>query len=296
MKKLSIAYFGTPYFSALFLEKLLNDPLLPIEVKLVVTQPDKPVGRKQIMTKSPVKIIAEKFKIPISNFQINSKFQISNFKKIDLALIFAYGHLIPKDMLTLPKFGFWCIHPSLLPKYRGPSPIAYPLMFGDEKTGVTLIQLDEKIDHGPIIAQEEMTIDPNDRRPDLEIKLTDLAFDLFKKTINTLIRNPLMMNTLNEQDHKNASFTKMLKKKDGFVAIENLNSPAGGSPEIIFNLFRGLYPWPGIWTMVKIKGQEKRLKITDVEYKDSLLILKKVQLEGKKEVDFATFNKAYKIF
>ncbi len=302
MKKLSIAYFGTPYFSARFLEKCLTDTTVNqlTEIKFIVTQPDKPVGRKQILAPSPVKQVAEKFQIPIPNFQTNSKFQIPNFKKIDLALLFAYGQIIQKELLNIPRYGFWCIHPSLLPKYRGPSPIASPLILGDKETGVTLIQLDEKIDHGPIIAQDTLPIGPSDRRPDLEVKLTDLAFGIFKKLVIKLTRSQGNELKFNEQDEQKATYTKMFEKKDGFIPFENLIRHMGGenSPETVYNLFRGLYPWPGVWTVIKISGKEKRLKITDLSLspKPYTLIPIKVQLESKKEVDFETFKKAYATF
>lgn len=338
MCEIKIAYFGSPYFSAWFLEKLITDVSINqlIKIKLVVTQPDKPVGRKQIMTKSPVKLIAEKYKIPIhSNSNLfrdsNLEFRIL-LEQVDLALVFAYGQIIPKELLDIPKYGFWCIHPSLLPKYRGASPIAYPLILGEEKTGVTIIKMDEKIDHGPIIAQEEMEILPTDKRPDLEIKLTDLAFTKLK---NLLIKDCASLSRslsrctidARPQDNKQTTYAPYLKRDDGFIPLSTLIKSIKNEPlsfeklpkiiknyylkysflfqrrsykdsKLIFDLFRGLYAWPGIWTLIKINGKEKRLKITELSLcpKPYSLILISVQLEGKKEIDFKTFNKAYKVF
>ncbi len=295
MRKIKLAFFGSPDFAAGFLEKILSDKGLPVEVALVVTQPDSRVSRKQILTPTPVKIIAEKyFCFPAKNFGIE-------LKNIDLALVYAYGDLISKEFLNLPKYGFWNIHPSLLPKYRGPSPTASPLINGDDTTGVTIIKMDVEIDHGPIIAQQSLTIKKTVRRPDLEKKLTDLAFEMFKKTIVPL--TGLRVNGLKttEQNHKIATYTKKLSKQDGFVEISNLKLQISNSPEKLYNLFRGLYPWPGIWTLIKPiqpgrLNEAKRLKITDIKLVDGKLIIKKVQLEGKKEVDFETFNYSYKIF
>jgi len=299
MKKLSLAYFGSPDFAADFLEKLITDVSINrlIETKLVVTQPDQPVGRKQILTPTPVKIMAEKYKgsedikffavcgFPSKNFDIE-------LKNIDLALVYAFGEVIPKNILSLPKYGFWNIHPSLLPKYRGPSPIATPLINGDETTGVTIIKMDEEIDHGPIIAQESLTIEKTDKRPDLEKKLTDLAFEMFKKTV--FIKDSLQ---LKPQNHSLATYTKKLAKQDGFIEISNFKFQISNSPEKLYNLFRGLYPWPGIWTILP---NGKRLKITGLNIVRNKnlcsLQIKRVQLEGKKEVDFETFKRAYKIF
>jgi methionyl-tRNA formyltransferase len=302
--KLAIAYFGSPDFSARFLEKLLTDEEIKksVEVKLVVTQPDKPVGRKQILTPTPVKQIALKINnsleiaCPAKLAEQSGKNCKLKISQLDLALVYAYNQIIPKEYLELPKYGLWCIHPSLLPKYRGPSPIATALINGDEETGVTIFKMDEKIDHGPIITQERISIAPTDLRPDLEKKLTDLAFKMFKKLISTDLNKLQLIS----QDDQKATYTKKLKKEDGFIEISNLKTQIANDPKRLFNLFRGLYPWPGIWTLLRqgFGGQasEKRLKITDLSLINGKLIIKKVQLEGKKEVDFATFNRAYKVF
>jgi methionyl-tRNA formyltransferase len=332
MKKLTLAYFASPDFSAFFLEKILTDSDLKkvIDVKLVVTQPDKPVGRKQILTETPVKKVAKKYQISNIKYQIdvrNLKLEIRNF---DLALVYAFSHIIPKDLLNAPKLGFWNIHPSLLPKYRGPSPIAYPLIFGEKETGVTIIKMDEKIDHGPIIAQEKLKIDDTDRRPDLEKKLTDLGFLMFKKLIlnnfNTSTSLSINQFQLTPQTDQNATYTRLLKREDGFIPLSTLkkalkNEPLnfeemppilkeirnwkleiGNSSAIIYNYFRGLYPWPGLWTLLRQgsagQAQEKRLKIIDMNFEVASYKLQvtRVQLEGKKDVDFETFNKAYQVF
>lgn len=319
MKKLSLAYFGTPYFSARFLEKLLTDKEIPVEVKLVVTQPDKPVGRKQILTASPVKQIAKKYGIDIIEDLKKLHVPHSTLQDLDTAFLFAYGRILPEKILDLPKYGFWNTHPSLLPKYRGASPVVYPLLLGDKQTGVTLIKLDEKIDHGPIIAQEKVDILPHERRPDLEIKLTDLAFGLFKSVILNSFQD--LFRKRKPQNHKLATFTRLLKKDDGFIPLKILKKSLDNQPilykelpaivreyiekteddsvklgHVIYNLYRGLHPWPGVWTNITIKGQKKRLKITEISLEKDTLLLNKVQLEGKKGVDFETFNKAYQIF
>ncbi len=328
MQKLKIVYFGSPDFSAAFLEKIIDDKDLPLEVKLVVTQPDKPVGRKQTLTPTPVKKTAQKYNFPILETLHAPRFALH---EIDLCLVYAYGEIIPKKMLNLPKYGFWNIHPSLLPKYRGASPIAYPLILGDEKTGVSLILMDEQLDHGSIIAQEEMEIKSEDTRSDLETKLTNLAFKTFKSVILNLFQDPNKMlkqvqHDIAPQDHSLAIYTLILKKSDGFIPLPILkkalkNEPIGFSdlPEflqnylkkysinpdflilnskfLILNLYRGLFPWPGIWTQIppgRWKGDcPKRLKIIKLGLTNNQIVLKTVQLEGKKPVDMATFNRAY---
>src|SRR3990167_7295520 len=147
MKKLKLAYFGSPDFAADFLEKLITDVSINqlIDTRLVITQPDQKVGRKQILTPTPVKIVAEKYKrSEDTKFFAVCGFPSKNFgiklMNIDLAIVYAFGELIPEELLNLPKYGFWNIHPSLLPKYRGPSPIASSLINGDEITGITIIK------------------------------------------------------------------------------------------------------------------------------------------------------------
>ncbi len=313
MKKLSLAYFGSPDFSAVFLKKLLLDKNLPLEIKFVVTQPDKPAGREQIITPCPVKTIAEKYNLRVFSAiggarerdpdgvelrycdrsepwrEGNSRQNL--LRQLDLVLVYAYGEIIPEEFLSLPKLGFWNIHPSLLPKYRGPTPIATPLIRGDVETGVTIIKLIKKLDAGPIIAQKKFKIPPFERQPDLINKLTDLAYELFVKTINKI---PKKFTPQNEQL---ATYTQLLKKDDGFISLNNLKEALSSEllSQIIFNKFRGLYSWPGLWTIVNINGQEKRLKITDVDFVKGKLILKKTQLEGKKEVDFEQFNAYYRV-
>jgi len=354
MQKLKIAYFGSPSFSATLLEKIINDKDLPVEVKLVITQPDMPVGRKQTLTPTPVKVMAEKYQLSIvnENLNIENSMKIENWllkiKKCDLALVYAYGEILPKEILDLPKLGFWNVHPSLLPKYRGASPIAYPLILGDKITGVSLILMDEKMDHGPIIAQEEMEIKPEDTRTGLENKLTDLSYKMLCRVLSAknadflfghLRENhratlpnffALAGNKKDEfkptnQNHSQATYTQILKKSDGFIPLLILKKCLNNEPIklsdlpfflqtfiqkysinfsflilnskfLILNLFRGLSPWPGLWTTVDLRGQQLRLKILGMELHDNQLTLTKVQLENKNPVDFKTFNNAYQLF
>jgi len=331
MQKLRVIYFGTPDFSARVLENLLTNTSLPVEIVAVVTQPDKPVGKKKIMTKSPVKEMARKYNVPVISDQLESVFSSNRFQpntdsnqaklgsnRIDLALLFAYGKIIPADLLTRPRFGFWNIHPSLLPQFRGPSPIAYPLILGEKITGVTLMKMDEKVDHGPIIDQAEYVIKPTETRTDLEKNLSDLGYKLFCNKISHFVLDE----KYHEQDHTLATFTKLLKREDGFVPmrvlLKTINGTALDYEELplilknyieklgvkdhsyhlkfaILNLFRGLSPWPGVYTIVKINGTEKRLKINELHLENEKIILDRVQLEGKNEVDFVTFNRAYNI-
>lgn len=286
MNKLKFAFFGSAYFSASLLEKIIEDRELMnlLDLEFIVTQPDRPSGRKQVLTPTPVKLISKKHGIT-AYVETNDEV-LNRLKNIDLVLLYAYGAIIKKEILDLPRYGFWNIHPSLLPRYRGTAPMATPLINGDESTGVTIIKMDDKIDHGPIIAQIMYTIEKTDKRPDLEVKLTDMGFEIFKSEI---LKG---MNKIDpkEQEHEKATHTKKLRKDDGFIDIEKLKKSVKDSPIQIYNLYRGLYPWPGIWTVLP---NGKRLKVTQMNIGSNGLEISKVQLEGKNEVDFETFSKAY---
>lgn len=333
MNTVKLAYFGSPSFSARVLKHILEDAKDQIEVVCVITQPDKPIGRKQILTPTPVKTLALQYHIPIFETDISEISGTQNLlQKLDscnLVLVYAYGKKIPIDMLKIPIWGFWNIHPSLLPKYRGVSPITYPLLLGEKTTGVSLMQMDEKFDHGPILDQEEYLIQSHDTREKLELYLSDIGYRLFKKNIQLLIDGKLKKQ---EQDHSKATYTRLLTKQDGFFPfpvlqklVQNKPLTQNEIPPIIsdyysrnnlpqtfnvqlstFDLFRSLSPWPGIWTLLRpdiirttegqaFHKQEKRLKIIEMKIVKDKPIITKVQLEGKKEVERETFEKAYSI-
>lgn len=287
-----MAYFGTPDFSAQFLHQIISDPELPIEIKYVFTQPDRPAGRKHILTKTPVREMAEQHGLTVHTDLNNA---VSLLKEVDLVLLFAYGKIIKQELLDAPKYGFWNIHPSLLPKYRGPAPIATPLLNGDNETGVTLMVMDKEMDHGPIIAQYACYIFPMWRRDQLEKHLIDLSFSLFKKVISAHASDLADVPNV-DQHHAAATYTKLMKKDDGYIPFEEIRHADAGKKREIFNKFRAYYPWPGIWTKVNIEGRELRLKITKIHWENDDMVIKKVQLEGKNEVNFDQFENAYKLF
>ncbi|MFH1401348.1 MAG: methionyl-tRNA formyltransferase, partial [Parcubacteria group bacterium] len=147
---MKIVFMGTPEFGGIILEKLVKNDFRPV---LVITETDKPAGRKKIVTPPPVKILANEYKIPVLQPEkiLNLKSEILNLNP-DLIIVAAYGQILTKEILEIPKFGCLNVHPSLLPEYRGPSPIQYAILNGDPETGVSIILLDEKIDHGEIVA------------------------------------------------------------------------------------------------------------------------------------------------
>lgn len=313
---MKIAYIGTPSFSARLLERIISHQHdLGIEIAMVITQPDMPVGRKQVLTSTPVKEIALQNNLPIS-YDLG----VLEKEKVDLALLFAFGKIVPGSVLALPIHGFWNVHPSLLPLFRGASPMVFPLLLGESETGVSLMQMDADMDHGPIIDQKSYSIKPEDTRGILETILTEMGYELFAKKIQILSRGAAI--SLAEQDHDLATYTRPLTKQDGYIEVELLKkalsgatissqelpaliknwfqmntkmrpAPSYNASQVVWNMCRALHGWPGVWTIMLMEGQQKRLKIIDATFREGTFHIETVQMEGKRAVPFTTFSKVY---
>ncbi len=314
-KQYKIIFFGTPEFAAIILKKLVKTEFKPIAV---VTAPDKPVGRhayrqvkKQILAPSPAKEMGLKHKIPVlqpkslkNNLEVIQ--QLSLFSP-DLFIIAAYGLILPQEVLDIPKFGSLNVHPSLLPKYRGASPIQATILGNDKQTGVTIMLMDEKIDHGPILAQRGLKISISKSQiPITKITYTELSIEL------AILGADLLIDILPKflagkikpipQNHKKASFTRQIKKEHGKINWAK-------SAQQIEQMLRAYQPWPGIYTNLTMKqfnNLTKKLKIIKIDVLEidhnkqpgtvfltknkelavacqkNALILEKIQLEGKK--------------
>jgi len=318
-------FFGTPEFAAIVLEKLINAGYIP---EAVICNPDEPVGRKQILTSPPVKrLIANGKQLMANSGQLIEIFQPANKTdlsaisdklstiKPDLAIIAAYGKIIPKEILDIPRFGILNIHGSLLPAYRGASPIQYAILNGDKETGVTIMKIDEEMDHGPVLANSKLLIADSDTCESLSKKLADLGVELLIKVIPDYISEKIKPV---EQDHSKATYTKIIKKEDG--KIDWLKSA-----QEIERMTRAFYPWPSAYANIKnqkSKIKNKILKIIEVEiilqYSDVLkyspgkvflknselavkcgkgvLVVKKLQLEGGKVLTAKEFLNGHKDF
>ncbi|MFA9288293.1 MAG: methionyl-tRNA formyltransferase [Weeksellaceae bacterium] len=321
-KKLSLAFAGTPQIAADLLEGLLvpNDIY---EIKIIITQEDKPAGKKLALTPTPVKLVAVTHNLEIFDKSLkennNEADLLARFDdlEIDLCVLFAYGAIISSRLLNMPKYGFWNIHPSSLPRYRGPSPTAYPLIIGEKQTAVTLMQMNEKLDEGAIIQQHDLKLPPSLMRDELETEVATIAIDIVKQNLMELHAKGKVSQI--PQKHTEATYTRLLKKQHGFVSIKALlqaihgqtldeeplihqqyhirnNLPAQTSlqaAQTIYNLYRGLSPWPGIWTEINTPEGKRRLKLLEMHLDKNSLVLDTVQLEGKKPTDYATFNRSY---
>lgn len=294
-------FFGTPEFAAIVLGKLLAAAFIP---SVVVCNPDRPVGRKKIITAPPAKRLAQSQGIRVWQPE---KLEIGNWKleigEVDFAVVAAYGRLISPHILTLPRLGVVGVHPSLLPRYRGPSPIQTAILEDVPETGVTLYRMDEKLDHGPIIAISKLTSparsasqgETDGRISNLTYlklmrKLAELAGDLLVETIPKFLKGEVMPRS---QDESRATYTKKFSAEDGFVepndlleALENRNPQKA---RVIERKIRALNPEPGVWTYSRGLGSllsrsrpDARLKLLEASLDGTRLVLKKIQLEGGK--------------
>jgi methionyl-tRNA formyltransferase len=324
ISEVKIIFMGTPEFGAIILEGLIKARYKPI---LVATAPDKPVGRKQILTPPPVKVIAQKYGIAVFQPEkiLRLKSKILNLKP-DLIIAVAYGKILPKEILEIPKYGCLAVHPSLLPKYRGPSPIQTAILNGDRKIGVTIFLMDEKMDHGPILARRELELSifnsqlsnrsqiPNSKitYTELSKKLAKLGAKLLIETIPKWIKGEIKPVP---QEESKATYTKILKKEDGKI---NWRKTA----EELERQIRAFDPWPGSFTFwyknkekIRLKFLRARvLKISDtktyligktlvapqnelcVQTGQGFLIIEKLQPEGKKEMFSEDFLRGHPDF
>jgi len=236
-----IVFMGTPEFAVPSLEALLKSD---DRVVGIVTQPDRPRGRGQRLSPSPVKVIAQRDEIPLLQ---PTKMKDPSFMaelsgwKPDVIAVAAFGRILPPAILSLPSRGCINVHGSLLPKYRGAGPIQWALINGESETGITTMLMDEGMDTGAILLQASMAIEPDDTAGSLSPRLADLGGRLL---VETLAQSKAGTLTPRPQDHGQATLAPLLKKEDGAV---NWTMSATS----ISNRIRGLTPWPGAYTFLK---------------------------------------------
>ena len=270
---MKIAFFGTSEFAVPALKALHE---AGFEILAVITTPDKPVGRKKVLTPSPIKTTAEKLGLKILQplkLKDDTFFEEFSALQPDFCVIAAYGKIIAERYITTPKYGFLNIHPSLLPKYRGPTPIQTAILNGDNETGVTIIQIDKDVDHGGILASTKYQISNSGYYQQVHDELAEIGAKLLVETIKNI-------RTIKprEQDHVQATFTKMFEREDARI---DWSRPT----QEIYNQIRALNPEPGTWTT----WNGKILNIKKAVLVDGKLSLITIQLEGKKETSMTDF-------
>jgi methionyl-tRNA formyltransferase len=300
-KKTKIVYMGTPDFALAPLKVLVEDP--DFEVTAVVTQEDKKVGRKQHIEPPPVKKLALEHGITVlqpPRLKGNDQFlDLIKGLKPDFIVVVAYGKVLPPELLKIPKYSCVNLHPSLLPKYRGATPIEEALRKGETQTGITVMKIAEKLDSGDIYYLQKVPILPDDNAQILRLKLSLVGATVLPEILKDIKEGTL---TPLPQDETKATYCHKITREDGLIELKNMTT------EEILNHLRAYTPWPGCYLLIK----GKRLKILEAEIdseknappgqiielgkntiglgtKKGLLIPKKVQLEGKKEVPIEAF-------
>jgi methionyl-tRNA formyltransferase len=308
--RVKVIFFGTPGFAEVILEKLIE---AEYDISAIFTQPDKKTGRKQEVVFSPVKFLALEKDLKIYQpDNLISPEVIENIKELnpDLAIVAAYGKILPKSILDIPRCGCINVHASLLPKWRGASPIQNAILAGEKETGVTLILMNEKMDEGEIIDREKTNIEKTENLATLSKRLASIGSELLIENIPSWIAGKTKTE---KQDGKLATYCPPIKKKDGKIDWNH-------SAEKIFRRFLAFQPWPGIWTEIKAKNGSKRLKLVEiiadlqqdggedvgkvvkydqraaVQTGKGKIVLEKVQLEGRNISEIKDFLRGNKDF
>lgn len=307
-KNYNFAFFGTDNFSVTVLEQITKDGFIP---SLIVTAPDRPAGRGQKMKEPEIKTWVKNF-----NENNDTKIKIEQPEKLDDAFIeklkkqkwdffvtASYGKIISKDVLDIPEKGSFNVHPSLLPLYRGASPIESAMLDDQKETGVTIMLMDEKMDHGPILNQEFVYFEEWLEKNEVENRLAEIGGELLSKTIEPYLQSEIEEQ---EQDHKLATFTQKISKEMGEVSIKeikkSIEKPSTKLARKIFLKVQALNPWPSVYFFVEKDDKKIRIKITKVswmtqpdksEEEFGKLKIEKVLPEGKKEMNFEDFKRGY---
>lgn len=277
-----LVFFGSAPLAIPTLEALKEGGMLPT---LIVTTPDRAVGRGNMMTSPETKAWADANEIDCiqTDHANDTLIEALQNTEWDLFIVASWGMIMPKHILDIPKQGTLNVHPSLLPKYRGASPIISQILMDDREAGVTIMLMDEKMDHGPILAQSRITIDQEDwpvDLPTLEAMLSEEGGRLLVETIPAWLRGDIAPE---DQDHTKRTLTKKITKEDGALNLED----DAYQNYLKICAFKGNI---GTYFFARKKtGETLRVKIADAEYENGVLTLTRVIPEGKKEMDYEDF-------
>lgn len=275
-------FMGTPDFALPILEALVKLP--SIELVAVYTEPDKPRGRGLKISVSPVKGWAVSHQIPVEQppgFRKDPAHlvQLKGYRP-ELIVVAAYGKMLPKELIAIPRYGAINVHPSLLPKYRGASPIQSALLNNDPRTGVTLMVIDQGMDTGPIVSHGPCAIDPEDTYASLAEKLSRLGGELMQRDLPRYLAGEL---TPRPQRTTGVSVTRLIEKTDGEIDWTQ-------SAKVIVGKIRALTPWPGAYTFLT---DGTRLIITQAHLEGGRLRIDRVKVAGRAESPWAAFVLGY---
>jgi methionyl-tRNA formyltransferase len=277
-RKLNFVFFGTPDVASKTLEILKENGFVP---SLIITGPDRPVGRHFVMTPPPVKVWAMENNVPFIQPDKLSPDSLLTPQSAsgsqlpfagehpDFFIVVAYGKILSQEVIDMPKLGTLNIHYSLLPRWRGASPVEAAILHGDLETGVSIQKMVYKLDAGPVIREQRTFIDPNETHEELRNRLIPMGADLLVSLINENDYEG------KEQDEEHMTHCGKTKKQDGLV------DPIKDDPQELWNKYRAYYGWPGIYYLDQ---DGKRVKITKARFENSKFIIERIIPEGKKEI------------
>ena len=278
MSNVSFVFFGTPEPAVEILDALFAAGLVPA---LIVTNPDRPQGRNMALTPPPVKLWAEKNGIALlqpERFDDSVKRPLSKGSR-ELFLLVAYGSILPKDVLALPKKGVLNVHYSLLPKYRGASPVETQILSDDRDTGISILLLDEKMDHGPLVRAEKVSVKKwPPSAPQLRTLYNIVAGKLLAETISAWVEGRI---SGVPQDHDRATYTKKIIAEDRCLDLAE-----DGYKN--FLKIQAFAAW-GTYFFAERQGKKVRVNVKSAQYTDGKLQILRVVPEGKKEMDYSAF-------
>jgi methionyl-tRNA formyltransferase len=317
---MNVIFFGSTHDSVIVCDVLFShSKKLDITLQAVVTQPAKPIGRNRVITQTPVEIWAHAHTITCLTFETQKEkpwlyahedhvvLSLSTCSP-DLVISASYGQKIPEPLIEHARYGGMNVHPSLLPRWRGTDPIPWTILAGDEQTGVTLVTLSKKFDEGIILAQQKIPLDSQKTPEEIRSHLFSLGATLLVAILPEYCAGKHIGKA---QDASHATYARRLTKEDGYIPWNTLIDAVEGKtpdslqgilsitntslPDSVVRAVRSLTPWPGIWSIVILKGISKRVKILEVHTNGGKLVIDTVQLEGKNPTPFPLFMDAYEL-
>jgi methionyl-tRNA formyltransferase len=275
---MKIAFFGTPPFTASFLNMLNDHGYTP---SIIVTNPDRPSGRGMTLQSPLPKVWGQEHSISVLQPEKIDQDFIDSLGAWDLFVVVAYGKILPEPLINLPKYGTLNVHYSLLPKYRGATPVESAILNGDQTTGVVIQQMRYKLDTGPIVAQKEINVALDDTTLSLREKLNTEALVLLPEVLKNIENGRV---ELKEQSEDATSHCKKISKEDGEISLTD-------DPITLDRKWRAYQPWPGLYFFLPAQaGQDsKRIKITKAHFKNNQFIIDEVIPENGKKMPYDTF-------
>lgn len=278
----TFAFFGSSRLSIIVLDELKKLGLTPT---FIITTPDKPQGRKLTMTPNVVKSWAAENSIEVLDPQkIDASFlTILKSKPVDVFVVASYGKLFPEELLYIPRRQTLNIHPSLLPQYRGASPLPTAMLDDTKRTGVSIMRLDKEMDHGPLVAQKETIISEWPTYEDFEERMAREGAQLLASILQDWVSGKIEEK---EQDHAAATYTKKIVKEDALIDLSS-------DPYLNFRKIQAYHEWPQAYFLIDRADRSLRVKVTSASFKNGALTIEKVIPEGSKEMSYKDFASGY---